>query len=57
MKRKEMINKVANLNCMLKCLRAIDSDDVEAIQSIPQALIIASEYADSLYEAIIDSDE
>lgn len=57
MERKEMIEKVTNLNCMLKCLRAIDSDDVEAIQSIPQALIIVSEYADTLYEAIIDSDE
>ena len=31
--------------------------NVEAIQSIPQALIIVSEYADTLYEAIIDSDE
>jgi len=57
MERKEMIDKATNLNCMLKCLRAIDSDDVEAIQSIPQALIIVSEYADSLYEAIMDSDE
>ena len=57
MERREMIYKVTNLNCMLKCLRAIDSDDVEAIQSIPQALIIVSEYADTLCEAIIDSDD
>ena len=56
MERKEMIDKVTNLNCMLKCLRAIDSDDMEAIQSIPQALIIVSEYADNLYEAIANMD-
>ena len=56
MEHKETIERAANLNCLLKCLCAVDSDNVEAVQAIPQALEIAREYAETLFEAIVNMD-
>ena len=49
-----MMEKAANLECLLKCLAAVDADNADGVQALPQALTIAHEYAEKLYEEIVN---
>lgn len=56
MKTADLMEQAANLNCLLKCLSAVDADDAHAVEAMPQALRIVSEYADKLYCALADKE-
>ncbi len=45
-----MMEKAADLECLLKCLAAVDADHADA--ALPQALLIVHEYAEKLYEEL-----
>jgi hypothetical protein len=56
MEHREIMERASNLSCMLKCLCAVDSDNIDAVQVMPQALQITTEYAESLFEAIANEE-
>ena len=52
----ELLDRLASLDCLLKSLSEISTDSTAILQGIPQALKIACEYADGIYEALANSD-
>ena len=56
MNQKELTERAASLDCLLKCLSAVDADNSEAVQALPQALKIASDYAEQIFEEIANRD-
>lgn len=57
MSKNELMEKASSLDCLLKCLAAVDTDNALALQGMPQALKIASEYAETIFEAIANMEE
>lgn len=57
MTHNELMERASSLDCLLKCLAAVDTDNVLALQGMPQALKIAGEYAETIFEAIANNEE
>ena len=57
MSKNELMEKASSLDCLLKCLAAVDTDNALALQGLPQALKIAAEYAETIFEEIANNEE
>jgi len=57
MSHDELLEKAASLNCLLKCLSVVDTDNDKVLEGMPQALKIASEYAEMIFEEIANNEE
>ena len=57
MNRKEITEAACNLSALLKCLGAIDEDNITALRELPRAIQTASEQATKIYEALTELSE
>lgn len=53
---KELVEKATNLNALLKVLAAVDEDNPVAVRELPRVIQLASEYSETLLEALINTD-
>jgi len=56
MSHDELLEKVTSLDCLLKCLSEVRDDDPVILQGMPQALKVASEYAEKIFEAVANEE-
>ena len=57
MTKNELMQTALNLKSLLAVMSAVDSDNTEALEEMPNVAKMASEMAESLYNHIVDNME
>ena len=56
MTRTELLEKVSSLEQLLKCLSEVGDNNPIVLQGMPQALKVASDYVESIFEALANEE-